>query len=85
MATKAQTDQKAFATGVKDGILTIVFQALGQVAAYAITLLPFLDTFQQGRYAWVKFPLGVLLGSAVKALDRKKHEDSTSSTGLIPV
>lgn len=85
MATKAQTDEKAFRTGVLDGVLVIVFQALGQLAAYAITLLPFLDTFQQGRYAWVKFPLGVALGAAVKAIDRKKHEDSTPATGLIPV
>ncbi len=86
MATNTQqVDAKAVRAGVVDGVLTIVFQALGQLAAYAITLLPFLDTFQQGKWSWVKFPLGVALGAAVKALDRKKHEDSTSSTGLISV
>lgn len=84
MATAPTTqDQKAVQVGVLDGFLVIVFQFAGQLAAYAITLLPFLDTFQQGRYSWVKFPLGILLGAAIKALDRKKHEDSTPSTGLI--
>lgn len=85
MATRTQIDEKAFRTGVLDGVLTIVFQALGQLAAYVITLLPFLDTFQQGRYSWVKFPLGIALGAAVKALDRKKHEDSSTATGLVSV
>lgn len=81
MAT--QTDQKAVRTGVLDGLLVIVFQFAGQLGAYAITLLPFLDTFQQGRYSWVKFPLGILLGAAIKALDRKKHEDASPATGLV--
>lgn len=76
-------DQKAVKTGVLDGFLVIVFQFIGQLLAYVVTLLPFLDTFQQGRYSWVKFPLGILLGAAIKAQDRKKHEDSSEATGLV--
>lgn len=76
-------DQKAVSVGVLDGFLVLLFQFAGQFVAYVVTLLPFLDTFQQGRYSWVKFPLGVALGAALKALDRKKHEDSTPASGLI--
>lgn len=78
-----RVDEKAKRTAVVDGFLVVLFQALGLLVTYLLTLLPFLDTFQQGRYAWVKLPLGVLLGAAIKALDRKKHEDSTGSTGLV--
>lgn len=86
MATSnTNLNDKAVRTGVVDGFLTVLFQALGLLVAYLITLLPFLDTFQDGRYSWVKFPLGVLLGAAVKALDRKIHEDPTPSTGLLPL
>jgi hypothetical protein len=76
-------DAKSKKTAILDGFLVIVFQFVGQLGVYAITLLPFLDTFQQGRYSWVKFPLGILLGALIKALDRKKHEDATPSNGLI--
>ncbi len=85
MATKVQTDEKAFRSGVVDGVLTILFQSAGQLVAYAITLLPFLETFQSGKWSWVQFPLGVLLGALAKAIDRKIHEDSSKRTGLIPV
>lgn len=77
------TNDKAVRTGILDGLLVITFQFIGMLLAYALTLLPFLDTFQQGRYGWVKFPLGILLGAGIKALDRKKHEDGTPATGLV--
>lgn len=79
----SKVDQKAVQTGVLDGLLVIVFQFAGQLLAYAVTLLPFLDTFQQGRYSWAKFPIGILIGAGIKALDRKRHEDSSSATGLV--
>lgn len=81
--TKPTEDQKAVQVGVLDGFLVIVFQFAGALAAWLITQLPFLDTFEDGRYSWVKWPLGILLGAGIKALDRKKHEDSSASTGLV--
>ena len=86
MATKSeQINQKAVSTGIKDGFLVVGFQALGLLVTYLVTLLPFLDTFQQGRYAWAKVPIGMALGAVLKAVDRKKHEDTSTSTGLVKI
>lgn len=79
------TNDKAILTGIVDGVVNILFLAAGQLIAYAITLVPFLDTFQQGKYAWAKVPVGILLGVILKSVDRKKHEDPSPSKGLLPL
>lgn len=84
----ATTVAKAKATGIKDGLLTVIFT----VAAYAgvelltfvLSLLPMLADYEAGKYAWLQVPLALVIGSILKGLDRKKHEDPTdSSTGLV--
>lgn len=83
--TRYEQDIKAVSTGWKDGLLTLGFTVAGQIIAYVITLLPFLDTVQQGRWAWLKVPAGLVLAAILKGIDRKIHEDSTSRTGLVKV
>lgn len=76
---------KAVNTGFKDALLVFGFSVLAYILTYAVTLLPFLDTFQDGRYAWVKAPLALLIASIVKGIDRKRHEDAGPSTGLVDI
>lgn len=78
-------DAKAINTGFKDAVLVLLFGVGAYIITYVITLLPFLDTFQQGKYAWVKPLAAVLLGAALKGLDRKKHDDSSPASGLVNV
>lgn len=82
------TATTAKATGIKDGFLTVLFT----VAAYAgvelltfvLSLLPLLSDYEAGKYAWIQAPLALLIGSVLKGIDRKKHEDPTdASTGLV--
>lgn len=85
MPTTKSIDAKAVRTGLKDALLMVLFSSAAYLVTYAVTLLPFLDTFQEGRYAWVKPVAALALGAAAKGLDRKKHEDSSDSTGLVKV
>lgn len=82
-------EQKAVETGRLDAILAAVFSvggvAIAELIGWVITLLPFLDTWQGGKYRWLTVPLGIVLGAIVKGLDRKKHEDPSPSKGLIEV
>lgn len=86
----ATTEAKAKATGIKDGLLTIVFT----VAAYAgvelltfvLSLLPLLADYEAGKYAFLQVPLALIIGAVLKGIDRKKHEDpSDASTGLVSI
>lgn len=84
----ATTTEKAKATGIKDGFLTVVFT----VAAYAgvelitfvLSLLPMLADYEAGKYAFLQVPLALILGAVLKGIDRKKHEDPTDqASGLV--
>lgn len=88
MATKVKqlTEEKAKATGFKDAVLVV----LATGAAYVLTLvseqlLPFLQTAWNGDYAWTQPIIALLLGAAIKGLDRKKHEDPSASSGLVKI
>jgi membrane associated rhomboid family serine protease len=83
---KQIVDEKAVKTGVTDGFLTVLFASLGMLLTWAATeLVPLLDTFEGGKYAWAKAIVGMLIGAAIKALDRKRHEDSSPRNGLVEV
>lgn len=82
------TEAKARATGIKDGFLTVVFTVLAyagvELITWLLTVLPILDTYEAGKYAFLQVPLALILGAILKGIDRKKHEDPTdSSTGLV--
>lgn len=82
------TPERATATGIKDGLLTVVFTVASyagvELLTYLLTLLPFLGTYQAGKYAFLQVPLALVLGAVLKGLDRKKHEDpADTKTGLV--
>lgn len=82
----SEQEAKAVNTGIKDGFLMLVFVVIGQAVAFATDyLLPLLSTWQDGKFAWAIPVLGVLLAAILKAVDRKKHEDPSPSTGLLKV
>lgn len=79
---------KAKATGIKDGLLTVVFTVAAyagvELITYVLTLLPLLNDYQAGKYAFLQVPLALVLGAILKGIDRKKHEDpSDTSSGLV--
>lgn len=85
--SKEAQESKALATGKLDAFLTSLFAIGGLVLAellgYLLTLVPMLDTWQGGKYRWLTVPVGIVIGAIVKGIDRKKHEDSSASTGLV--
>lgn len=80
-------EQKAVETGRVDAILAAIFSTgavvVTELLGYLITLVPFLDTWQGGKYRWLTVPAGIILGAIVKGIDRKKHEDPSPSTGIV--
>lgn len=86
----ATTEAKAKATGIKDGLLTVVFTVLAyagvELLTWLLTVLPILDTYQAGKYAFLQVPLALIIGAVLKGIDRKKHEDpSDAATGLVSI
>lgn len=83
----SKTKEQANKTGLTDGFLTVLFASLGMILTWAATeLVPLLDDYQSGKYAWAKAVVGMLIGAAIKALDRQKHEDpETDRSGLVEV
>lgn len=84
----SSTTNKATATGIKDGFLTVFFTVLSyagiELLTFLLTVLPVLDNYQAGKYAWVQAPLALIIAAVIKGIDRKKHEDPTdSATGLV--
>lgn len=84
----ASTTNKAKATGIKDGLLTVLFTVLSyagvELLTYLLTLLPILDTYQAGKYAFLQVPLALIGGAILKGIDRKKHEDPQDpATGIV--
>lgn len=82
------TPNKATATGIKDGLLTVFLTVAAyagiELLTFALTVLPVLDTWQAGKYAFLQVPLALIIGAILKGIDRKKHEDpSDSATGLV--
>lgn len=82
------TINKAKATGIRDGLLTVIFTVASyagvELITYLLTVVPVLDTYQAGKYAFLQVPIALVLGAILKGIDRKKHEDpSDPSTGLV--
>lgn len=82
-------EQKAVETGVKDAFLVVLFSILAyagvSLLTFALSLLPMLKTLNGGKWAWLEVPLSLFIAAAIKGLDRKKHEDPTSDTGLVKI
>ena len=76
---------KAIIIGLKDGLINIFFQFLGQIVAFITVQLPLINKIQDGKYAWTQVLLGLILGTLAKAIDRKIHEDPSKRTGLIQI
>lgn len=82
------TTARAKATGIKDGFLTVVYTVLAyagvELLTWLLTVLPILDTYQAGKYAFLQVPVALIIGAVLKGIDRKKHEDpADGSTGLV--
>lgn len=87
--THAGQEEEAVKVGKLDAALAFLFSTGSVIVldllGWALTALPFLDTWQDGQYRWATVPLGIILGAIIKGYDRKKHEDPSKSTGLIEV
>lgn len=89
MSTKKEQEVKAVKVGKLDAVLSVIFVVAGiaviELLSWLITVLPVLDSYEGGKYVWLKIPIGILIGAVLKGVDRKKHEDPTPSNGLIDV
>lgn len=82
------TVNKAKATGIKDGLLTVLFAVLSyagvELVTFALSLLPMLGDYEAGKYAFLQVPITLVLTAILKGIDRKKHEDPTDpAKGLV--
>lgn len=83
-------EAKAKSVGIKDGFLTVLFTVISyagiELLTWLLTILPFLNDYEAGKYAWLQVPLAVVIGAVLKGIDRKKHEDPTDpATGLVQI
>jgi len=88
MATKVKqvTTAKAKSTGFKDSVLVVLASGLGYVLTLVLEqILPFLDTAWNGDYAWTQPIIALIIGAAVKGLDRFIHEAPNDATGLVKI
>lgn len=82
------TTQKAQVVGVKDSFLMLLFTISGYVAVsvltWALSALPMVNLGP--KWEFIKVPLALLIGAALKGLDRFKHENPADpQTGLVQI
>ena len=81
-----KTHAEAKSVGFKDSVLTVLFLTAGFLLTHvADAIVPYLDTAWDGQYAWTKPIIAILIGAVIKGIDRKKHEDPSPSTGIVPI
>lgn len=82
-------ERKAILIGKIDATLTVLFAAVGfaatQLFAWVLQALPGITTSDWGKWNWAKVPVAIAVAAFLKGLDRKKHEDTSTQTGLIEV
>lgn len=85
--TTEDQEAKAKETGIKDGLLSVLFTAgtyaVIALLTWALEQLP--DVNLGNEWEWIRVPLAIAIGAIIKGIDRKKHEDPSPSTGLVKV